>query len=339
MRQHPFLERFVSFIIRFRWAFVVLLAALSFFSLTPIARGLQVDNSLEIWFLEDEDTYNEYLQNQRDYASDEIIIAAIPITLAELPTAVSALNKLAKEIEVLDGVNTTFSLAEATYPVPTSQGLRMAPFYDAKRQEQQQLALFEQIEDYRKQLLSDDLQYTFFYVQLDESTLIEQERSALVSKIETTIWSHSNGAHISGPPILNEAYNSALKNEAGLFGALTLLVISLLLFVLLPDRRFAWAASIAVILPILFLFGLIAALGIKLNMISALIPTLLLVYALSDVVHILNAFQQQRQHAKDQSTAQLLAGAIRHSIVPCALTTLTTIIASMVLSSAVWLMV
>ena len=326
MRKHPFLERFVSFIIRFRWAFVVLLAALSFFSLTAITRGLQVDNSLGIWFLEDDDTYNEYLQYQRDYGSDEIIIAAIPVTLAELPTTVVTLTELADAVEAFSGVNTTFSLAEATYPVPTSQGLRMAPFYDAKRQEQQQLALFEQLKDYRKQLLSDDVRYTFFYIQLDESTLIEQERSALVSKIETTIRSHFSGAHISGPPILNEAYNSALKNEAGLFGALTLLVISLLLFVLLPDRRFAWVASIAVILPTLFLFGLIAALGIKLNMISALIPTLLLVYALSDVVHILNALQQQRQHAKDQSAVQILTGAIRLSIVPCALTTLTTII-------------
>ena len=326
MRKHPFLERFVSFIIRFRWAFVVLLAALSFFSLTAITRGLQVDNSLGIWFLEDDDTYNEYLQYQRDYGSDEIIIAAIPVTLAELPTTVVTLTELADAVEAFSGVNTTFSLAEATYPVPTSQGLRMAPFYDAKRQEQQQLALFEQLKDYRKQLLSDDVRYTFFYIQLDESTLIEQERSALVSKIETTIRSHFSSAHISGPPILNEAYNSALKNEAGLFGALTLLVISLLLFVLLPDRRFAWLASIAVILPTLFLFGLIAALEIKLNMISALIPTLLLVYALSDVVHILNALQQQRRHTKDQSAVQILTGAIRLSIVPCALTTLTTII-------------
>ena len=325
MRLHPFLERFASFIIRFRWVFVALLGALSFFSLTAISRGLQVDNSLVIWFLEDDDTYNEYLQYQRDYGSDEIIIAALPITFNVLPTAVATLNDLAKEIEALDGVNTTFSLADATYPVPTSQGLRMAPFYDAKRQERQQLALFEQLKDYRKQLLSEDLQYTFFYIQLDESTLIEQERSALVSKIETTIRSHFSGALISGPPILNEAYNSALKNEAGLFGALTLLVISLLLFVLLPDRRFAWVASIAVILPALFLFGLIAALGIKLNMISALIPTLLLVYALSDVVHILNALHQQRQHTIDQSTVQLLSGAIRLSIVPCSLTTLTTI--------------
>ena len=212
MRQHPFLERFVGFIFRFRWALVVLLAALSFCSLTAIARGLQVDNSLGIWFLEDDDTYKEYLQYQRDYGSDEIIIAALPITFAALPTTVSALNELADAVEAVDGVNTTFSLAKAVYPVPTSQGLRMAPFYDAKRQEQQQLALFEQLKDYRKQLLSEDLRYTFFFVQLEESTLIEKERSALVSKMESIIRSHFSSAHISGPPILNEAYNSALKN-------------------------------------------------------------------------------------------------------------------------------
>ena len=112
--------------------------------------------------MEDDNTYNEYLQYQRDYGSDEIIIAAIPITLAELPATVVTLTELTDAVEALNGVNTTFSLAKAVYPVPTSRGLRMATFYDANRLNQQQLALFEQLKDYRKQLLSEDLQYTFF---------------------------------------------------------------------------------------------------------------------------------------------------------------------------------
>jgi len=99
------------------------------------------------------------------------------------------------------------------------------------------------------------------------------------------------------------------------------------LIILLPNRRFAFIAALAVVLPTLFLFGLIAAFGVKLNMISALIPTLLLVYALSDVVHILNAFNQELAGVPNASSVSIvLTRAIQRSVIPCALTTVTTIV-------------
>ena len=326
MRKQSLLEEWVKNTIRFRWGYIVLLTVFSFLSITAIIRGIQIDNSLGIWFLEDDDTYIEYLQYQTEYGSDEIIIAVLPASLDKWPDTTNRLQELSVEIESYSGVHTTFSLAKANYPLPTRQGLVAVPFYDSKRKEEQQLKLFGQLKDYRSQLISDDFQQLFFYVQLDAFTQIEEERSILVSKIETAIRSRFQDAAISGPPVLNEAYNKALQGEAGLYGILTLLVISLLLYLLLPDRRFVWMASAAIVLPALFLFGLIAAFKIKLNMISALIPTLLLVYALSDVVHIINALHYQLNSGYERSKVHHIVEAIRWSIVPCALTTATTII-------------
>ena len=327
MRRHLTLERFLDVTIRFRWFLVVLLATLTFLSFISISRGLQIDNSLAIWFLEDDQTYIDYQQFQREYGSDEIIIAALPLSFSQLPEGISELSELTKELEELSGVKSAFSIADAKYPLIAGKNLRWAPFYDTKRQEQQQLQLFSALEDYRAQLISEDLQHIFLYVQLEESTQIEAERGALIASVEKTITQHYDQARITGPPILNEAYNKALQQEAGLFGLLTLIIIAIVLFILLPNRRFAWVATVAVVLPTLFLFGLIAALEVKLNMISALIPTLLLVYALSDVVHILNAFNQELLVEKNpRSLSVLLARAIKKSAVPCALTTLTTII-------------
>ena len=327
MRKRLDIETIVNRLIRFRYAFIALIAVGTLLSAWAISCGLQIDNSLAIWFLEDDETYREYQQFQRDYGSDEIVIAALPISYQQLPEQLDVLNALTQDLERLAGVQSVFSIAQARYPVPVGGGMRWVPFYDAQRQDAQQRRLFTELEDYRAQLLSEDLDRAFLYTQLSSSDQIEAERSALILAIEQTIIRYYEGAHITGPPILNEAYNKALQKEAGIFGLLTLLVIFIVLIILLPNRRFAFIAALAVVLPTLFLFGLIAAFGVKLNMISALIPTLLLVYALSDVVHILNAFNQELGHMSNApSVSVLLTRAIQRSIVPCALTTATTIV-------------
>lgn len=327
MKKRFDIEAIVNRIIRFRYPLITLITVATLLSAWAISRGLQIDNSLAIWFLEDDETYREYQQFQRDYGSDEIVIAAVPVSYEQLPEQIDVLNALTQDLERLTGVQSVFSIAQARYPIPVGAGLRWVPFYDAQRQDAQQRRLFTELEDYRAQLLSEDLEYAFLYTQLSSSDQIEAERSALIAAIEQTIKQYYEGAYITGPPVLNEAYNKALQKEAGIFGLLTLLVIAIVLIILLPNRRFAFIAALAVVLPTLFLFGLIAAFGVKLNMISALIPTLLLVYALSDVVHILNAFNQELGRMPNApSVSVLLTRAIQKSIVPCALTTATTIV-------------
>ena len=327
MKKNYFIEALVKRLIQFRYAFITLIAVATVFSVWAISGGLQIDNSLAIWFLEDDETYLEYQQFQRDYGSDEIVIAALPISYQQLPKQINVLDALSIDLERLSGVQSVFSIAQARYPIPMGGGLRWAPFYDPMRQDTQQQRLFNELVDYRAQLVSEDLEYAFLYTQLSSSDQIEAERSALIAAIEQTIKRYYEEAHITGPPILNQEYNKALQKEAGVFGILTLLVIALMLIFLLPNRRLAFIAALAVVLPTLFLFGLIASFGVKLNMISALIPTLLLVYALSDVVHILNAFNQELAGVPNASSVSIvLTRAIQRSVIPCALTTVTTIV-------------
>ena len=326
MPKRSLLEKWVKHTIRFRWAYTVLLVLLTLLSLASVSRGLTVNNTLDIWFVESDNTYQEYLEYQQEYGSDEIIIAALPLDTLAMAQGIGAIERLGSTLKEIEGVASTFSLATATYPLPVRQDVRWVPFFDAKRSSKQQELLFDQLDDYRQLLLSEDSTKAFLYIQLDEATQIQNTRTDLVTQIENTIRTQFQGAAITGPPILGEAYNRSLQKEAAVFGLLTLAVIAFLLFLLLPDRRYALFASVAVILPTLFLFGIIAAVGVELNMVSALIPTLLLVYALSDVVHVLNALHQQISASPGQAVADYLVQAIRKSIVPCALTTVTTML-------------
>jgi hypothetical protein len=103
-------------------------------------------------------------------------------------------------------------------------------------------------------------------------------------------------------------------------------VITVLLLFLLPSKRYLLIALLSVAVPVSLLFGLITSLGFALNMISMLIPTILMVYSVSDAVHIINIYHKEGLANSTYSKIDLIAIAIRKSLTPCFYTTLTTLV-------------
>jgi predicted RND superfamily exporter protein len=95
---------------------------------------------------------------------------------------------------------------------------------------------------------------------------------------------------------------------------------------MLPSKRYLIISLLSVAIPISLLFGLITSLGFALNMISMLIPTILMVYSVSDAVHIINIYHKEGLANNTLAKIDLLAVAIRKSITPCFYTTLTTFV-------------
>ena len=77
---------------------------------------LSVDNSLGIWFLEDDPSYRAYIDFQQNFGSDEIFIAMLPVENAIGETEVSALKELHQRIESLPYVQTSFSIMTFSSP-------------------------------------------------------------------------------------------------------------------------------------------------------------------------------------------------------------------------------
>ena len=111
------LRKIIVTIIKFRIAIIAVLAIAMGFSGYNTLNKLSVDNSLGIWFLEDDPSYRAYIDFQQNFGSDEIFIAMLPVENAIGETEVSALKELHQRIEALPYVQTSFSLAKAKYPI------------------------------------------------------------------------------------------------------------------------------------------------------------------------------------------------------------------------------
>jgi len=319
-------QRSLLFIIRFRWFFALLLLLATIAGALSTAVNLRINNAVSIWFLEDNPDYQDYLQFQQGRGSDEIIIAMLPVEEALSDTAIQLLNQLHQEIDSLPDVTATFSLANARYPVYSNRKIYYRLIYQSGRTAEQIDQLLDELPAIKTQLLTASGKHVFFYVQLNPTDQIEDQRNEIVAGIENIITGISPRARISGQPILNEAFNDTIYQESNFFAVATIIVILLLLLFLLPHWLYVPIALVAIAVPISILMGMMTGLGYSLNLISMLIPTILMVYSVGDAVHVINIFHQHVLEHPQQDRQQQILEALQKSLKPCFFTTLTTVI-------------
>ena len=320
------LEQVISSIIKFRVAIIVTLAVLMGVSGYQTVKKLRVDNSLSIWFLEDDPSYKAYIDFQKQFGSDEIFIVMLPVVNAIGSQEKITLLKLHQSIDSLPFVKTTFSLAKARYPIYGNSKINFDNLYNTERSEKGLKSLLSKLPNISGQLVTKDFNNQFFYIQLNPTPTIEEKRQAIGGEIRNIIEKQYSNYYLTGPPVLNEAYSKGIYKESMIFGGLTVLVITLLLLFLLPSKRYLLVSLLSVAIPLTLLLGIITSLGFALNMISMLIPTILMVYSVSDAVHIINIYHKEGVATCSIDKIRLITLAIRKSFTPCFYTTLTTFV-------------
>ena len=320
------IEQIIKQIIRYRFAIIAILFVLMGVSGFQTLKNIKIDNSLSIWFLEDDPSYKAYIDFQEEFGSDEIYIAMFPAKNALDSNEIETLSRLHRAIDSLSYVKTTFSLAKAKYPIYSNKKIVFDDLYNSKRSENGLKNLFSKLPNITSQLVSNDYKNLFFYIQLNPTPTIENQRQHILGELTNKIDKEYETYYLTGPPVLNEAYSQGIFKESLMFGVLTVLVITLMLLFLLPNRRYLIVSLLSVAVPVTLLFGIITSFGFTLNMISMLIPTILMVYSVSDTVHIINIYHKEGIANTERQKRALIALAVRKSFTPCFYTTLTTFV-------------
>ena len=89
-----------GFIVRWRRLLFAALIIVSFGGLI-FSRNINLDNSLELWFLEGDPALEAYNEFKKKYGNDEVILAMVDCTKDGMfsPAMLSAIYKASKEIE------------------------------------------------------------------------------------------------------------------------------------------------------------------------------------------------------------------------------------------------
>ncbi len=292
-----------NFIWRWRFPSAGLCLLVSVLAASQLS-SLAVSNSLEIWYPQDDPELLNYRRFQETYGSDEIVVAAVRRDDGFATAAGTELvGSLTDDLLDIDGVATVTSIVT----VPQSLGAA------------------------RGRLLSDDGKTTALVLQMMTGEDFESRRHQILLDVELAIDAYGMETRLAGYGVVFDGLN-----EESTTGTTTLLLSAHGLMLVLLAIFFRRSGAVAITLlavgnATLWTMGLYVVLGHKLNMITMVLPTLVLVIGIADCVHLLRSVaKQDRSLDQQQRVVQGLAAVIG----PCLLTSVTTAAGFMALATS-----
>ncbi|MBP9793336.1 MAG: MMPL family transporter [Flavobacterium sp.] len=128
--------------------------------------------------------------------------------------------------------------------------------------------------------------------------------------------------HTSGMPYIRTLNAKTIIDEIGLFIGAALLITSLIFFFFFRSFRATLISLIVVIIGVMWSFGTLAMLGYEITVLTALVPTLVIVIGIPNCIFFINKYHQEYQ--KHANKAKSLQRVITKTGTATLMTNLTT---------------
>ncbi len=278
-------EAFVDLLLRQRWTVLLLMALFCGLAAVGAAR-VGVDNAVEIWFVEGDPALVAYHDFQRDFGNDEVVVLAVRQPGGILDQqGMDRLRRIGQRAAAVEGIDRVQSLATIEAIGSGEDWLEVAPLY------QQPLP-----EDFAQRVLSDPLLAGKLVNQAGDTALvlawmeamegIDAQRDAILADLRAELADEQ--VHYAGIGVIYAALNQLSTVDSAVFIGASYAAIVLLLLLLFRRVGPVLLTMLVVGVAALWLMGVYGALGHDINMVTMILPTLMLIIGVSDCVHFLN---------------------------------------------------
>ena len=285
--------RVANFLWRFRWLLLAALLPVTLLALRAL-QSLGVANSLDVWYPEDDPALLAYREFQATYGSDEIIVVAVSAGFVlDTDRGIDLVATLTDALLDIDGVANVTSLV--TVP--------------------------ESLAEARGRLLSADRLTTALIVQTLLGQDIEARRPQILREIRREVAEKGLVGHLGGYGVVYEGLNEASTTGAATLVSSAHLVMIALLWLLFRRTLPVLLTLAAVGTAIVWTMGLYALAGNELNMVTMVLPTLVLVIGIANCMHMLRSIAAVDHRLAQQD--RVVAG-LTHILGPCSVMSVTT---------------
>jgi len=188
---------------------------------------------------------------------------------------------------------------------------------------------------FRRFLVSEDGNTIALHARLSTEIITEKQKRSVVKTVVSvteTIIANRFSTHFSGMPVIEKEYTSRGLQEVWIFFILSAGILCLLLFFTFRNLIGLYVPQITVIISVFFLLGLMSLFGQALNIISNIIPSLLLVYGIADSIHLINRYYEEL--GKGRAKKEALIVIIQSMGIACFMTSFTTTVGFLSLYTA-----
>jgi uncharacterized protein len=339
------MRRYLDQLLRLRWALLALWLVTVVGSAWVYVSQFRIDNSVGIWFLADDPALQTYREHNRTFGENDWTFVLVETESIYDPEFLHELAEAVRRIESLADVERVVSIGNARdSDLDADDTLAYLPLLDpagARPSVEEIAALRAQLEDspvfVGNLIRPGDTRHTAVLIQ-NENRLFEQSpyRMQLVDAVRAILGEYATvqSVALAGNTAINAELNRAALRDMLVYYTLVsvFLVVSGFLFLKNPrDVAILLAVVTGSVVPVV---GAIAALGVPVNIVTAMLPVVLVTISASVVIHLLNEFHHVRRGEEDQDA---LAAVLRGLFWPSLWTTLTTVVAflSLALSDVV----
>jgi predicted RND superfamily exporter protein len=281
MPPHSRLYRILKLVAtRPRTTLLALLVAVA--PLVAAGAALKPDNSLSVWFVDDDPALVRYRQFVREFANDEVVAIAYRAPGDALAADEAQLQRrTADRLRRIDGVQLV------TAPAILADSLGTGAQARAYLQ--------------KAGLVSEDGRTATLLVQMAARDDIDAVRGDILDRVRAevaaTLGAAGRPAHFAGIGVLYDALNRQTIKDSGFYLGIAFLVMGALLWVALRRWR---AVAIALIPPVVVssvTTGLFVLTGRPFTQVTSILPMLVLVIGLSDAIHLVAHYYAERRAA------------------------------------------
>jgi predicted RND superfamily exporter protein len=331
---------------RWRYGLLALLLALAVGLWPGVRAAVQVDNSLSIWFLEGDPALRSYRTFQRLFGNDEMVIVAVQDSATSLLTPANQrrLVALSADLGALPTVQSV--LGPATARVPAAGGLGgTTPLLGTGRDSAAVRRALARQPTLRDQLFGPDYHTARLLVTLRNLPDFDNQRGVVLRQVRATVGRHfalDQQAWLGGVGVVYAGLNELSQRDFSFFLGVGYGLMFLILWALY--RRWALLLYVLGIVgtATYLTLGLYGLLGYRLNLLTVLLPVVIILLGLMDALHVINEMQQRaarpdtspRRHPTAASSSEVALGALREMLVPCAATMLTNVAGFLALLSS-----
>ncbi len=325
--------RAVERLVRFRWPAAGLLL-LALLALGPgMERAAIPDNALTVWFLESDPNLLSYQRFQQTFGNDEVLLIHV---VADDALAAPVLDRVAQATEVIeavDGVNRVHSVLSVRDAWKQDGALTFGPALArpppaGARERLLGNPLFVD------RLISADGTQLMLWVEMVATADFDARRDSIVAAVAEAADGVFDQPALGGIGVIYSGLNVITQHDFGLFVGLGYLLIFGVMGWLYRSWRLVFAAMGVVAVGTSAALGIYGWLGHQLNMVTVVLPTLIIVLGLADVVHFPASYVQVRREHPGLDRSVAVARALGRVFMPCLLTTVTTMAGFLALASS-----
>ncbi len=328
------LDRLITFQLDHPWRILIVLIVITVAAVTSASR-VQFDFTIENLFPENDPEVDAYLEFREEFEREDDLISLAydsgdPFSYENLVKT----RELTKAFSQVEGISEVTSLINVELFEPGTD-IVMLPVYESIPISVDSLQFLKnRVLD--SSLLNDNLvssngQIAAFLLELEDSANNHPDREAIMNKIGTITNDSDWSWYEAGIPVLRTRYVQYMLGDFVRFFIPVTIVLLVVLFALFRTIRGTLLPILAVLMADFWVMGIMGAMGFTINIVTYIIPTLVLIVGVADSIHILVKFNQELNYGRDKRVAVKLT--IQKIGAAILLTSLTTAVGFLALLS------